>query len=168
MSSLNMRPIANGLKATDGCVVLANPDLDHLIRTVEVHSTPVVIANQLAWVAPNSIETKSTPFKDTLAAWCKAKTSGDIKQLLNFYTPDCSANGKTLAQWMPTLKTEIARVQGRPLQLKDVSYLRWTDTVDTMIVTFSEVVDGARTSWTKRQYWAREANQWKIFFEGIL
>lgn len=168
MSSLNMRPIANGLKATDGCVVLANPDLDHLIRTVEVHSTPVVIANQLAWVALNSIETKSTPFKDTLAAWRKAKTSGDIKQLLNFYTPDCSAHGKTLAQWRPTLKTEIARVQGRPLQLKDVSHLRWTDTVDTMIVTFSEVVDGTRTRWTKRQYWARKGNQWKIFFEGML
>lgn len=110
MSSLNMRPIANGLKATDGCVVLANPDLDHLIRTVEVHSTPVVIANQLDWVAPNSIETESTPFKDTLAAWRKAKTSGDINQLLNFYTPDFSANKKTLAQWMPTLKMEITRV----------------------------------------------------------
>ena len=149
-------------------LVLANPDLDHLIRTVEVHSTPVVIANQLDWVAPNSIETESTPFKDTLAAWRKAKTSGDINQLLNFYTPDFSANGKTLAQWMPTLKTEIARVQGRPIQRKDVSYLRWTDTADTMVVTFAEVLDGARTRWTKRQYWAREGNQWKIFFEGVL
>ena len=29
--------------ATDGCVVLANPDLDQVIRTVEVRTTPVVI-----------------------------------------------------------------------------------------------------------------------------
>jgi L,D-transpeptidase YnhG len=154
--------------ATDGCVVLANPDLDHLIRTVEVRSTPVVIANQLRWVAPNSIRTEGEPFKDTLAAWRNAKTSGDINQILGFYTPDFSANGKTLAQWMPTLKTEIASVQGRPIQLKDISYLRWTDTADTMVVTFGEVADGTRTGWTKRQYWAREGTQWKIFFEGIL
>ncbi len=154
--------------ATDGCVVLANPDLDHLIRTVEVRSTPVVIANQLRWVAPTSIRTEGEPFKDTLAAWRNAKTSGDINQILSFYTPDFSANGKTLAQWMPTLKTEIASVQGRPIQLKDVSFLRWTDTADTMVVTFGEVADGTRTGLTKRQYWAREGTQWKIFFEGVL
>jgi L,D-transpeptidase YnhG len=31
-------------KATDGCVVLANPDLERIISTVEVRTTPVVIA----------------------------------------------------------------------------------------------------------------------------
>ena len=45
---------------------------------------------------------------------------------------------------------------GRTIQLKDVSYLRWTDAADTMIVTFGEVADGARVGWTKRQYWCRE------------
>jgi L,D-transpeptidase YnhG len=95
---------------TDDFVVLANPDLNYFIRTAEVHNTPVVITNQLRWVSPNNIQTEGTPFKDTLAAWRKAKTSGDINQLLNFYTPDFSANKKTLAQWMPTLKMEITRV----------------------------------------------------------
>ena len=155
-------------QATDGCVVLANPDLDHLIRTVEIQSTPVVIATQLRWVAPQSIRTEGDPFKDTLQAWRNAKTSGDLNQILSFYTPDFAANGKTLAQWTPTLKTELANVQGRAIQLKDVSYLRWTDAADTMVVTFGEVADGTRTGMTKRQYWAREGKQWKIFFEGVL
>jgi L,D-transpeptidase YnhG len=155
-------------QATDGCVVLANPDLDHLIRTVEVRSTPVVIASQLRWVPPNSIRAEGEPFKDALQAWRNAKTSGNLNHILSFYTPDFTANGKTLAQWMPTLKTELANVQGRTIQLKDVSYLRWTDAADTMVVTFGEVADGTRTGLTKRQYWAREGNQWKIFFEGVL
>jgi hypothetical protein len=34
-------------QATDGCVVLANPDLDRIIRTVEVRTTPVVISPRL-------------------------------------------------------------------------------------------------------------------------
>lgn len=155
-------------QATDGCVVLANPDLDQIIRTVEVRSTPVVIATQLHWIAPNSIRAEAEPFKDTLQAWRNAKTSGNLNHILSFYTPDFTANGKTLQQWMPTLKSELASVQGRTIQLKDVSYLRWTDSADTMIVTFGEVADGTRTGLTKRQYWAREGNQWKIFFEGIL
>lgn len=155
-------------QATDGCVVLANPDLERIIRTVEVRTTPVIIAPQLQWVAPHSIRTESKPFEDALYSWRNAKTSGDLNHILSFYTPDFSSNGKSLSQWAPTLKTEIAQVQGRTIQLKDVSYLRWTDASDTMVVTFGEVADGIRTGLTKRQYWMKQGSQWKIFYEGAL
>nr|WP_295785306.1 L,D-transpeptidase family protein [Rhodoferax sp.] len=155
-------------QATDGCVVLANPDLQHIIRTVEVRTTPVVIATQLKWVAPLSVRADSKPFEDALLGWRNAKTSGNLQQILTYYTPDFNSNGKTLTQWTPILKTEIDQTQGRTIQLKDVSYLRWTDAADTMVVTFGEVADGARVGWTKRQYWIRQENQWKIFFEGVI
>jgi murein L,D-transpeptidase YafK len=155
-------------QATDGCVVLANPDLQHIIRTVEVRTTPVVIATQLKWVVPQSVRADSKPFEDALLGWRNAKTSGNLQQILTYYTPDFNSNGKTLTQWTPILKTEIDRTQGRTIQLKDVSYLRWTDAADTMVVTFGEVADGARVGWTKRQYWIRQENQWKIFFEGVI
>lgn len=155
-------------QATDGCVVLANPDLERIIRTVQIRNTPVVIAPQLHWVAPHSIRAEGKPFEDALYSWRNAKTSGDLTQILSFYTPDFSSNGKTLAQWTPVLKTELAKVQGRTIQLKDISYLRWTDASDTMVVTFGEVADGVRTGLTKRQYWMKHGTQWKIFYEGAL
>jgi murein L,D-transpeptidase YafK len=155
-------------QATDGCVVLANPDLQHIIRTVEVRTTPVVIASQLNWVIPQSTRAESKPFEDALHGWRNAKTSGNLQQVLTYYTPDFNSNGKTLAQWTPTLRTELDQTQGRTIQLKDVSYLRWTDAADTMVVTFGEVADGTRVGWTKRQYWIRQENQWKIFFEGVI
>lgn len=155
-------------QATDGCVVLANPDLEHIIRTVEVRSTPVVIATQLQWVAPHSARAESKPFEDALYAWRNAKTSGDLNQILAFYTPDFTSNGKSLDQWKPVLQSEVSKVQGRTIQLKDVSYLRWTDANDTMVVTFGEVAEGVKTGWTKRQYWMRQGTQWKIFFEGTM
>ena len=154
--------------ATDGCVVLANPDLQHIIRTVEVRTTPVVIANELQWVAPHSTRSVTKPFEDALFGWRNAKTSGNVQQVLTYYAPDFSSNGKTLAQWMPTLKSEMEQTQGRTIQIKDLSMLRWTDVADTMVVTFGEVADGIRTGWTKRQYWIRQENQWKIFFEGVI
>lgn len=156
-------------QATDGCVVLANPDLQHIIRTVEVRTTPVVIASQLEWVTPQATRTVSKPFEDALHAWRNAKTAGNLKQVLTHYTPDFNSNGKTLAQWLPTLQSELNQTQGRTIQLKDVSFLRWVDTdADTMVVTFGEVADGTRTGWTKRQYWIRQDNRWKIFFEGVI
>lgn len=154
--------------ATDGCVVMANPDLEQIIKTVEVRSTPVVIASQLQWVEPRNIKAESKPFEDALHAWRNAKTAGNVDQILSFYTPDFNSNGKSLAQWTPQLKTELSKVQGRTIELKDVSYLRWTDSADTMVVTFGEVAEGIKTGLTKRQYWMRQGNQWKIFFEGTM
>jgi murein L,D-transpeptidase YafK len=155
-------------QATDGCVVLANPDLSHIIRTVEIGRTPVVIAAQLQWVAPYSVKSESKLFEESLVAWRDAKASGDISQILSFYSADFSSNGKTLEQWTPTLKTEVSKIQGRPIQLRDVSYLRWTDSSDTMVATFAEVAEGMKPGWIKRQYWTRQGSQWRIFYEGVL
>lgn len=155
-------------KATDGCIVLANPDLQRLIRTVEVRTTPVVIAQQLKWVAPQAVEPEGRRFTDTLHAWRAAKASGDVARILGFYTQDFSGNGKPLAEWRPLLQAELERIRGRDLQLKDVSILRWTDSADTMVVTFGEVASGARTGSVRRQYWVRQGPHWKIFFEGVI
>ena len=154
--------------ATDGCVVLANPDLDQIIRTVEVRTTPVVIAQHLNWVTPHSARSASKPFEDALTAWQNAKSSGNVDRILSFYSADFNSNGKTLSEWTPSLRSELDKVRGRTIQLKDLSFLRWTDAADTMVVTFGEVADGVRTGPTKRQYWGRQGSQWKIFFEGVI
>jgi L,D-transpeptidase YnhG len=155
-------------KATDGCVVLANPDLERIIRMVEVRTTPVVIAQQLNWVAPQSVQADSRSFDAALQSWRRAKISGDMTRLMAFYSADFNSNGKPLAEWSKWLRMEVDKARGKDILLKDLSYLRWTDSADTMVVTFGEVNDGARTGPVKRQYWMRQGNQWKIFFEGVI
>ncbi|MFN7156891.1 MAG: L,D-transpeptidase family protein [Acidovorax sp.] len=155
--------------ATDGCLVLANPDLERILRTVEPRSTPVVIARQLQWVAPHSIQADRKAFDAVLNAWRSAKTEGDMKRLLDFYAPNFQSHRKKpLAEWAPVLQAETRALKGRELHLKDKSYLRWTDSADTMVVTFGEVAEGARTGPVKRQYWTRRGQTWQIFFEGVI
>jgi L,D-transpeptidase YnhG len=154
--------------STDGCVALANPDLERIIKTVAVGSTPVLIVQSLRWVTPQSLKAETQSFDQVLQGWQRAKSSGDMAQVMSWYTPDFTSFGKTLAEWTPTLQGEVQRLGKRELQLKDVSYMRWTDSTDTMVVTFGELVKGAKTGLTKRQYWTRQGSQWKIFFEGVL
>ena len=155
--------------ATDGCLALANPDLERILRTVEPRSTPVVIAKQLQWVAPHSVQSERKSFDAVLNAWRNAKSEGDMKRLLGFYAPDFqSYRKKPLEEWSQVLQAETRALKGRELQLKDKSYLRWTDSTDTMVVTFGEVAEGARTGPVKRQYWTRRGQQWQIFFEGVI
>ena len=155
-------------RASDGCVVLANPDLNRLIRTVQVRTTPVVIAEKLQWQPPQTVASNSQAFAATLTRWQEAKSSGDLPRLLKFYAADFRSQNKNLEQWTPTLRQEVERVQGRPITLKDLSYLHWSDTAETMVVTFGEVIEGMRTGITKRQYWIRQGIQWQIFFEGVI
>jgi len=154
--------------ASDGCVVLANPDLTHLIRTVQIRSTPVLISNQLKWVPPPSLQPRSQEFTKHLNAWLEAKSSGNMAKLSAFYAPDFNNSGKTLSQWLPTLQREVAATQGLTLQIKDLSLLHWKDANETMVVTFGEVATGRRSGLTKRQYWSRQGQQWKIFYEGVV
>lgn len=158
-------------RASDGCVVLSNPDLTQLLRTVQVRTTPVVIAQSLQWQAPHqgaADNQRSHGFEAALAGWQQTKSRGDLTRLLQFYAPEFNASGQTLVQWTPVLRQEIERMQGRPIALKDLSYLHWSDSSDTMVVTFGEVIEGMRTGATKRQYWVRQGRQWKIFFEGVI
>jgi len=114
------------------------------------------------------VKAEGKSFEDALQAWRSAKTSGDVNRVLGFYTTDFRNYNKTLPEWTPTLKQEISSARGRNIELKDLSYLRWNDGADTMVATFGEVVDGSRTGPVKRQYWVRQGNQWKIFFEGVI
>ena len=154
--------------STEGCVALANPDLERIIRTVAIGSTPVLIVQSLQWVAPQTLKADTQSFDQVLQSWQRAKSSGDMAQIMSWYTPDFTSFGKTLAEWTPALQGEVRRLGKRELQLKDVSYMRWTDSTDTMVVTFGELVKGAQTGLTKRQYWTRQGGQWKIFFEGVI
>lgn len=155
--------------ATDGCLALANPDLQRILQTVEPRTTPVVIARQLQWVKPHALQADRQSFHAVLDAWRTAKSHGDMQRLMGFYAPEFQSLRKMgLPEWAQTLQAEARALRGRKLLLKDRSMLRWTDSSDTMVVTFGEVAEGARTGTIKRQYWTRKGAHWQIFFEGVI
>ena len=156
-------------QATDGCVAIANPDLEQILRTVEPRTTPVVIARQLEWVGPQGILSERRAFNEVLDAWSKAKSEGDLGRLLGFYTYDFqSFRNQSIAELRVALQKDLSTLHGRALMLKDKSALHWRDSSDTMVVTFAEVPAGARGGPVKRQYWRRQNQRWQIFFEGVI
>jgi murein L,D-transpeptidase YafK len=159
---------ARAPKASDGCVVMSNSDLNHILKHVKPKTTPVVIADKLNWVSKNSLDTEKNNFNVTLMAWRIAKVQSDSSKLTAFYAPDFSSYGKNLNQWAATLSQELNALKGRDVVLRNISLLHWSDQNDTMVVTFDEAIVGKQTGVTKRQYWMREGKNWKIFFEGTI
>lgn len=156
-------------QATDGCVAIANPDLERILNTVEPRSTPVVIASQLHWVTPQGVVGERQEFNQVLDAWSKAKSEGDLQRLLGFYTYDFQGmRSQSITEWRTTLQEDLQALRGRTVVLKDKSALHWQDSSETMVVTFAEVPAGARSGPVKRQYWRRQGQRWQIFFEGVI
>lgn len=153
--------------ASDGCVVLSNPDLEKLLSTVQIRTTPVVIAPKLEWVQPADQDADRRAFESALESWRVAKSQGQLDQLKSLYSQRFQNAGKEPGQWWSRQASEMRDSKGlREVQLKDVSMLRWQDSQDTMVVTFGEVAQGQSRGVTRRQYWSRERDEWKIFFEG--
>jgi hypothetical protein len=149
-------------------VVLANPDLNHILNSVQARTTPVVIADRLQWVPKANLDAEKANFTTTLMAWRQIKVQSDATKLMAFYTSDFSNYGKNLAQWAGILSNELSKLKGSDIALTNINMMHWSDQNETMVVTFDEVIVGKRTGVTRRQYWTRDGKTWKIFFEGVI
>lgn len=153
-------------QASDGCVVLSNPDLERVLSIVRTRTTPVIIASELQWTTPQALQADRENFETYLRAWQNARVQGDLDGLKDLYSARFQAQGRKLGQWWPKIESEVRAGFRRPIEIKDLSVLRWRDSDDTMVVTFGEVPVGQTTGVTRRQYWIREGGDWRIFFEG--
>jgi murein L,D-transpeptidase YafK len=159
---------ARSPNSTDGCVALANPELQTILERVQPRSTPVIIAKSLEWVPQHSAEHERRNMRNLIEGWRVARASGDLTRLMSFYSPQFSNGTRDFNQWRQVLEKEVISQRGRSLQLKDLAILGWRDKGDVLVVTFGEVSDGQRTGAVKRQYWGKEGGLWKIFFEGVI
>jgi murein L,D-transpeptidase YafK len=159
-------------RTTDGCIAVANPDLQWLKAHLALRRTPIVVASKLQWAKPEDARKPHQDFERALERWRAAKSSQTPANVSAFYTNDFTNFGKPLAQWMPQLLQEMQRIGARELELKDPSYLYWRDATasntEVMVVTFTELIRGQSQGPIKRQYWVKQGGQWKIFFEGTI
>ena len=151
--------------ASDGCVVLSNPDMDRLLALVAPRTTPVVIAEQLQWVPPAALQSDTTAFATVLVSWQKARSQA---------TPDAFAQ-----LFDRTALTKVGLVQksgggdllahpSAQLGIAQLSLLKWQDPNDNMVATFEETVNGQATGVIRRQYWALHPEGWRLLQDTVL
>ena len=155
-------------RSTDGCLVLSNPDILALNRQVSVGATPAVVSSQLVWQAKSRLQAQARPFELALNTWHEAKEAGDLNKVLGFDTPGFASYSKSLEQYTPQIRSELKQTKGRTIELKDLNYLQWSDSAETVVADFGKVIEGRRTGTHKRQYWVRSAKDWQLFFEGVV
>ncbi|HET7669451.1 MAG TPA: L,D-transpeptidase family protein [Burkholderiales bacterium] len=155
-------------RASDGCIVLANPDLDSLRAHLQVGLTPVIIADQAEWIDAQALERERAGLAGAVEQWRADWQSRDTDRYLAHYSSRFASGKQDLAAWGRHKRSVNAGKSWIQVRLSNVSMLRYPVERDVVVVTFLQDYrsDGLSNVMKKRQYWMKEGERWKIIYEG--
>ncbi|HEX7054247.1 MAG TPA: L,D-transpeptidase family protein, partial [Burkholderiales bacterium] len=155
-------------RASDGCIVLANPDLLSVARYVQVGVTPVIIASEVEWTDAAALEAERASLAEALEAWRADWESRDTARYLTHYSPRFSSGRQDYDAWAAYKRRVNAAKKWIKVDLSRVGMLRYPGERDFVVVTFEQDYRSDRLSnvMKKRQFWVKEGGRWKILYEG--
>jgi murein L,D-transpeptidase YafK len=155
-------------RASDGCIVLANADLDSVARFVQVGLTPVIIADEVEWADAAAVEADRAALAAAFEQWRADWQSRDTEKYLAHYSPKFSAGRQDLAAWSAHKHKINAGKKWIKVGVSRVSMFRYPRERDFVVVAFDQDYrsDGMSNLMRKRQYWVKEGARWKILYEG--
>ncbi len=156
-------------RASDGCLVLSNQDLKSLGPILQTGKTPIIIANNLSWVAKQGNDAEAQSLQIAMDDWLKDWRSQDTQQYLSHYSQAFNNNGINYQQWAEHKFRVQANKPEVSIALSNISMFAYPDSDKKLVVVdFTQDFKSAHLSnkMQKRQYWIQENGDWKIISEG--
>ena len=155
-------------KASDGCVVLANPDLDSLAPHLQVGLTPVIIAQNVEWLSPDEWQQEKKSLLSVVDTWRQDWESRDGDRYVRHYSTKFQADGTDYAAWTEQKRKVNAGKSWITVGTDKLTLFRYPGKDDMLVVTFRQDYksNNLNNTMMKRQYWQKENGQWKIIYEG--
>ncbi len=147
-------------RASDGCLVLANPDLTDLAQFIEVGKTPVIIAERSDWLDPVSWEMQRQELLTILEQWRTDWEARDVARFFRHYLPDML--NKT---WATTKRRNIENKDWIRIALSNISVFLPDTQVAVVAFTQEYQSDRLRDTTAKRLYLRASDGQWRIAME---
>ncbi|MCK6392183.1 L,D-transpeptidase family protein [Zoogloea sp.] len=156
-------------RASDGCVVLTNQDLDALSGYLQVGLTPVIISNTIEWLSLDDWASERTALNREIEAWRKDWESRDVDRYLSHYSRSFRNNEGDFSLWSRQKHQVAASKSWVKVELSKLSVFRNPGKEDMIVVTFEQDYRSNNLSnvLKKRQYWIKEGGRWKIIYEGF-
>ena len=155
-------------RASDGCIVLANGDLEAVGRMVQIGLTPVIIAEEIEWSDARSVEAERSSLAAALEQWRVDWQSRDTERYLTHYSKRFSSGSQDYAAWAAHKRGVNAGKRWIEVGVANLAMFRYPREGDFVVVTFEQAYrsDSLKNTMRKRQYWIREEGAWKIVYEG--
>jgi len=151
-------------RSSDGCVVVANPDLKELSRWIKVGSTPVIITDRTDWVARENWEQSRDELLMQLNAWKTDWEARDPDRFLHHYSTAMTSGGS--AAWAKDKRRNILEKDWIRVTLSDVSLFLYPGG-EMAYTEFTQRYSSDKLSSlsNKRLYWRQEKGVWRVALE---
>lgn len=155
-------------RASDGCVVLANPDLDALSSHLQIGLTPVIIAQNVEWVSQDEWQQERKAMLSAFEGWRLDWESRDGDRYASHYSHNFSADGSDYNAWTTQKRAVNAAKSWISVSADKVTMFGYPGKDDMVVVTFRQDYksNNLNNTMMKRQYWKKEDGRWKIVYEG--
>jgi murein L,D-transpeptidase YafK len=154
-------------RASNGCVVLANDDLNKLAPYLQVGITPVIIANRMDWGSQQD-QSEREELRQAVEQWRKDWASMNTDDYLKYYSRDFSSGNMDYTAWSRQKKQVNSAKSWIKVNLNNISMFTYPEQPDLVVVDFEQDYSSSNLSnrMKKRQYWIRQDHHWKIIYEG--
>ncbi len=158
--------------ASDGCIVLSNPDLMKLSSVLDNNKIPIIISFQslkdLESRNKNLAERKLSLI-NAIERWREKWEDQDTESYLKFYSKNFFSQKDNYDSWAERKRIIQAQKQKVFVGLSEISFFDYPNTENEMVlVDFIQDYKSPtiNNKMNKRQYWINENNEWRIMYEG--
>jgi len=155
-------------RASDGCVVLTNQDLDVVAKNLQVGLTPVIISDTVEWLSLDDWNRERNELNKTIESWRTDWESRDTGRYLSHYSKRFKSGDQNFDEFATQKKQVNANKEWIKVKVNNLSVLRSPGKDEVVVVTFEQDYrsNNLDNQMKKRQYWLREDGKWKIIYEG--
>ncbi|WP_173765581.1 L,D-transpeptidase family protein [Nitrogeniibacter mangrovi] len=155
-------------RTSEGCVVLANQDLNTLSHYVQVGLTPVIISNEIEWLSLDDWQNERSALKMAIESWRKDWESLDVDRYLAHYAHAFKSDTLSQDAWRARKRAVAQHKSWIKVGVAKMSMLLSPGRDGAVEVTFEQNYRSNNFNEVsrKRQYWIKEDGQWRIAYEG--
>lgn len=154
-------------RASNGCVVLANDDLNNLAPYLQVGITPVIITNQMDWENEQD-QIEHAGLQQEIEQWREDWASLDTRAYLRHYAKDFSSGNMGYPAWAKQKQQVNSSKSWVKINLSNISMFTYPEQPNMVVVNFEQdyASNNLSNRMKKRQYWIKQNDRWQIIYEG--
>ena len=154
-------------RASNGCVVLANNDLNELGSHLQIGITPVIIASQIDW-SDEADRTERAALLKEIEQWRSDWSSLNTEAYLAHYAHNFSTGSVALPAFAQQKRLVNSGKTWIKVKMSNVSIFPYPSQPNLVVVNFEQDYDSNNLSnrMNKRQYWMKQNGRWQIVYEG--
>lgn len=155
--------------ASNGCIVVSNPDFTRIDRYInsDIH-TPVIVAQQVKWLNAGEWQQKRKDILKVLSSWISDWESNNHNIYREHYSKkDFFANKRNFKSWDGHKKWVGRGRTDIKVEYRNLNIFNYPGEEDLVLMQFAQSYSSSNLNieMTKEMYWRKADNRWQIVYE---